>query len=281
METRGSLQIQTWEGATPAVSVAGRYRQPHWPPTMWGLIGTLLIHLLLLPSMLVVTGMNANRLIESPQPGRSGSRMNSDSEDLILLDLPSVNQGGSGLVKTDDLGPCSWQPKTIFAAAINLEVPHLEISEDQSDDGTADQSIPGDDGQSNRQHLAGIYSGQIRARIDRVWKRPRSAVSEANANLDKQQGADESFHCLVTIIQDSAGWVQETQLLSCNGSVAWQKSLVRAINQASPLPAPPDPKVFARAVTLNFVGFAFGPGMAPDEYESQSNVLAAEDSQTH
>ena len=68
-ETRGGLRIETWDAATPA---AGGYRQRYWPPTIWGLIGTLLIHLLLLPSMLVVTGMNAKRLIESPQLGRSG-----------------------------------------------------------------------------------------------------------------------------------------------------------------------------------------------------------------
>jgi hypothetical protein len=37
----------------------------------------------------------------------------------------------------------------------------------------------------------------------------------------------------------------------------------------------------ARSVILNFVGFAFGPGMATEEYESQNNVLAAEDSQIH
>jgi hypothetical protein len=47
-----------------------------------------------------------------------------------------------------------------------------------------------------------------------------------------------------------------------------------AINQASPFPALPDPTVFARAVTLNFVGFAFTPTMEADEYELASNSVA-------
>jgi hypothetical protein len=47
-----------------------------------------------------------------------------------------------------------------------------------------------------------------------------------------------------------------------------------ASNQASPLPAPPDPTVFARAVTLNFFGFALTPTMEADEYELGSNPVA-------
>jgi hypothetical protein len=44
-------------------------------------------------------------------------------------------------------------------------------------------------------------------------------------------------------------------------------SLVRAIQRASPLPAPPTPTVFTNALTLSFEAKAYGPGAREDEYE--------------
>jgi hypothetical protein len=56
-------------------------------------------------------------------------------------------------------------------------------------------------------------------------------------------------------------------MLDCNGSVAWQQSLVTAILVASPLPAPPSPTVFSHAVTMTFAGQVYSPGSPADDYE--------------
>jgi hypothetical protein len=278
-ETRGGLQIETWDAATPVVPTARRNRQRRWPSALWGVIGTLLVHLLLLRSVLVVTETPA-RPIELRRPGIPGPQMNSDSADLVLLDLAQANPDGA-LVKRDDLGANSWQPPTMLAVAVMMDLPPVDIPGDQPGDAAVNQSAVGTDGQTNKAHLAGIYSGQIRARIERIWRRPRTPVNEESGIADNLSHADDAFHCQVTIIQDSIGRVQETELVNCNGSIAWQQSLVRAINQASPLPAPPDPTVFAGAVTLNFVGFAFTPTMQPDEYELGSNPIAQASSPSH
>ena len=82
----------------------------------------------------------------------------------------------------------------------------------------------------------------------------------------------EYFHCQVQIVQDSSGNVQEILLPNCNGSVAWQHSLVLAIRQASPLPAPPSPTVFSPAIALEFVGYAYIAGGPDDEYETASTA---------
>jgi hypothetical protein len=79
--------------------------------------------------------------------------------------------------------------------------------------------------------------------------------------------ADETFRCQVEIVQDAHGNVAEILLPNCNGSVAWQQSLVSAIREASPLPAPPDQKVFSKSITLQFVSFAYRPGDPADNYE--------------
>lgn len=88
--------------------------------------------------------------------------------------------------------------------------------------------------------LYGQYLGQIDARIDRAWIRPRTPIGDAR------------FSCQVRIDQDAAGNVSDVVLERCNGSPRWRLSLVHAIESASPLPAPPDPAVFAPAVHMSF-----------------------------
>ena len=208
------------------------------------------------------------------QQGTPRPATNSGSEDLVLLDLPQAGRSGNAVATIDAFSTNRRFLTATIATALNVDLPQLDIPEDQSDEKTT-APITGDhDAQSDREHLVGIYSGQIRARIERIWRRPRTAVNEGSTDITNRQNADESFHCLVNIVQDSDGRVQETQLLNCNGSIAWQQSLVRAINQSSPLPAPPDPKVFTRTVTLRFLGLAFVPGVGSDEYEIQGNPVA-------
>ena len=103
--------------------------------------------------------------------------------------------------------------------------------------------------------ISGRYVGQIQARIERAWLRPRTAI-----------GAP-IFQCQVQVDQDGAGRVGEVTLLECNGDARWRLSLVRAITAASPLPAPPDPKVFARHVVLEFRAMAYSPAAEAELYE--------------
>jgi TonB C terminal len=116
------------------------------------------------------------------------------------------------------------------------------------------------DGQSGYGALEGRYLGQIRARIDRAWQRPRSAI-----------GAP-IFQCQVQVDQDRFGRVQQVTLLECNGGAPWQLSLVHAIEAASPLPAPSDPAVFVHHVLLTFRAIAYSRGEAAELYEPQSSA---------
>lgn len=112
--------------------------------------------------------------------------------------------------------------------------------------------------------LFGRYTGQIDARIQRAWRKPRGAIDEPSA-------AANTFRCQARIVQEASGAVKEIELMQCNGSPAWQLSLVRAIQLASPLPAPPDPSVFTSVLTLAFEGQPYAPGYREDEYEPASN----------
>ncbi len=106
-----------------------------------------------------------------------------------------------------------------------------------------------------RSALVGLYLGQIDARIERAWRRPRTPVD------------DGLFSCQVRIEQDFHGDVKEIALERCNGDLSWQISLVHAIQSASPLPAPSDPKVFTRVIRMGFRSEPYSAQALQDAYE--------------
>jgi hypothetical protein len=103
--------------------------------------------------------------------------------------------------------------------------------------------------------LAGRYLGQIDARIERAWRRPRTPVG------------DGLFTCRVRIEQDATGGVKEITLEHCNGDASWQVSLVHAIQAASPLPAPPAPSVFRRVLRMDFRAEPYSAQALQEDYE--------------
>jgi len=187
----------------------------------------------------------------------------SNADNLVLISLPTT--AIANLSTTQNLVSSlpnfsNMKVKTHIdvdsPALLGLET--LALSEDQASSGVASGA---DSVEQTR--LFGIYTGQIQARIDRVWRRPRTPVDEGTVSVDSAG----SFRCEAQIIQDIRGNVQEILLPRCNGSVAWQRSLVLAIQQASPLPAPPNVKVFTQSITLNFVGLPYVQGASSEEYE--------------
>jgi hypothetical protein len=115
--------------------------------------------------------------------------------------------------------------------------------------------------------MYGRYIGQITARIDRAWLRPRTPIGAS------------SFSCQVAVNQDAVGNVMQTVLEQCDGDTRWQLSLVQAIQSASPLPAPPDPDVFSRTLHLAFTAEAYSPNRSPDEYEPEAVARIVQDAQ--
>ena len=109
---------------------------------------------------------------------------------------------------------------------------------------------------AERAMLFGRYVNQINARIERAWMRPHVKPGGPNlwAPAFNQAGSATAvrFRCRVQIKQSGSGRVLEVTLLDCNSNPEWQQSLVNAIEAASPLPAPPNPAVFARSLVLNF-----------------------------
>jgi hypothetical protein len=160
----------------------------------------------------------------------------------------SASSGEQHAAKTATSPQLLPVPITDPLADLRLEVP--KVSADDSSN-TASSSADA----AMRSAMYGRYLGQIGARISRAWLRPRSAIGAA------------TFSCRVRIDQDSRGNVEDVTLEDCNGNQRWRLSLVRAIESASPLPAPPDPSVFTRIVHATFEGRVYEPGLPEAQYE--------------
>jgi hypothetical protein len=226
-----------------------------------GMVGTLILHSLFLPSILLCS----EGLTQHPPAVQDlESVPTSDAEVDITVVAPQTNHAAP----SDLLAAHAAQSAVLATSMVNNDIrpkpalPVFDVPDPPVDNprGTSVQSVA-ETGDYAR--LYGIYSGQIQARIDRLWRRPRSPITESTGNVHES----DEFHCLVNIIQDARGYVQEVSLPNCNGSSAWQKSLVVAIQQASPLPAPPNPKVFTHSIALSFSAFPYSPTTSADEYE--------------
>lgn len=154
------------------------------------------------------------------------------------------------------ISPPSSPPLRAIRVRDALPMPSSSAEPAQASDPASGQP----DGQSGLGAMYGRYLGQIHARIDRAWRRPRTAI-----------GAP-IFQCQVQLDQDSQGQVLEVTLFECNGGTSWQLSLVHAIEAASPLPAPPTPAVFAHHVLVEFRAAAYSTGAAAELYEPPGAV---------
>jgi colicin import membrane protein len=82
------------------------------------------------------------------------------------------------------------------------------------------------------------YRAELEQAIERSWIRPPSA----------QPG----LVCTLHVTQAPGGTVLDVRLGSCNGDAAVRESITNAVFRASPLPAPADPRAFARSLEIVF-----------------------------
>jgi hypothetical protein len=269
MDGPHNLRVEVWDPTAPVPAIMPVVSRRHLPPVLWGVLGTFLVHALIMSSAWRGTRTVMRAAHEVFSSGSAGAPNPSQSQNLVLLDVPV--EPARGKVKFDRV-PDPVLEWPALAPMARMRAPHILIPADAPDQETA--GLPSDSSDAAVAHAVGIYSGQIHARIERIWRRPRTPISVGDEKISREGSSTEAFQCVVTIVQDATGRVEGTDLLNCNGSSAWQESLVRAINQASPLPAPPNPKVFIRSITLQFIGFTYALGAEADAYE-QSNTAAA------
>jgi TonB C terminal len=260
--THRKMTIATWSDSQVPIAPQQRAHRRFLPPVAIGLAGSLLLHGLVLQTVVLGSGAHKIRPPEILQPG---SPLNKPADALVFVDLPNS-------AKTTDEIDEALAPIRAAIKDSPIPVTHPDPSPprdidslDLAEDKDSASSVDNGDG-TERARLFGIYTGQIQARVERIWRRPRTPV-QGGIDSRKTSNSAEYFHCQVQIVQESNGSVREIMLPNCNGSIAWQHSLVTAIQQAAPLPAPPSPAVFQRSIALSFIGYAYGAGSSEEDYE--------------
>jgi hypothetical protein len=258
------MDVADWlDAPLPTAPETRRSRGGILPPSLVGVLGTLLLHAMFIQSISFGTRGAKPRSPEAQETALSKSTTGVES--LVLISLPTINTAQaystSVISSLPDLSKMKIKPPISLDPPEFLNLESLALIEAQASNPSANEA----DG-TEVARLFGIYTGQIQARIDRVWRRPRTPINE-NASEKKPTDAGDSFQCEAQIVQDVRRNVQEILLPRCNGSPAWQRSLVLAIQQASPLPAPPSIKVFTQSITLKFVGLPYVEGASNEEYE--------------
>jgi hypothetical protein len=261
-----------------SITAGAKLAHNRWSPTprltrYIGLAGTLLLHGLAVHSISLGSHKSPQHELEESGVQRKASVVSpADALMLItLIDNPSPD--------TDPLGGAPLPALALDSIRGPIKVAEPTwVSVAGSDDNPTDSPpVAVDAGDSPQRALMyGHYTAQIGARIERAWIRPRSSVTPAASRGGRDQVEDDQrFRCKAQIRQDINGYVHEVLLLACNGTEEWRRSLVVAINQASPLPSPPVPKVFSASISLIFEAEAYRPGAPADEYESAGKSAAS------
>jgi hypothetical protein len=271
MNNDKNMDVVDWlDSHRPIVSRIRPARQPR-SPTVFGVLGTLLLHSLIVPSAFLGSQARRTHPPEIQEPSALVKSNADATESLVLITLPTISDSNQESIQ--DISSLPALRKLTLVSQINpdppafLNVEVLTLGEEQASRSTVNS---GDGIEQAR--LFGIYTGQIQARIERIWRRPRTPVNEI-AGSEVPATRDEVFQCRTQIVQDASGIVQEVLLLRCNGSLVWQRSLVIAIQQASPLPAPPSVNVFSHSISLDFLGLSYVAGSPDDDYEIASATV--------
>lgn len=228
-----------------------------WSSRMLSAVGALLLHAALLQGIALGTAPRTSRIPEERGPGASAVvAAAGEYMTLVVIKTPDAASSES----FEEIASRGMAPETGFIQMRSPDpAPLFDVSE-ASDPGADSVQAVGDPAAASV--LFGRYTDQLASRIQVAWKKPRTAIEASSATPSASV-----FRCKAQITQDAVGYVKEIELVDCNGGGAWQRSLVRAIQRASPLPAPPDPSVFTQRLTLAFEGRSFVAGGDESQYE--------------
>ena len=234
------------------------FPSPRRSAVVIGVLGTALLHTLLVLPFFLDLSLAQDRVLN--RSGAGASALSSPNEPLMtIVFIDEVSPAVERLAPLELLDLTSRGVELPELPVVLLSPdPSPATHADPKSEDTSDTTSP-EAAADRAQHalLYGRYLGQIQARIERAWMRPRSQI-----------GAPQ-FSCGARIAQDRKGDVVDVKLDHCKGTPQWQQSLESAIRTASPLPAPPDPSVYADRLWLTFRSEGFRPDGSADGFEPE------------
>jgi hypothetical protein len=243
-----SLSTLEW---TPVRPTPGLNRSL-WSTRVLGIVATVILHLMFAMPLVLGVAEKKKHTPESDGTVAAASR-GEQYESMILLDLSALSPSEADpSPPIDSEGITPEELELQLVSSFPISPPELAPENFEQDE--TDTKEAGDP--AGNAALFGRYMGQIAARIERAWMRPRSAIEGG------------TFECRVRIAQSSRGIVESIELQNCAPDDAWRESLISAIQRASPLSAPPEPRLFTPTLTLNFTGQQYVANQTPEhDYE--------------
>jgi colicin import membrane protein len=83
------------------------------------------------------------------------------------------------------------------------------------------------------------WSAAIKAKIQRLWRKPESASKGES--------------CQVYVRQTTGGYIEDVKVQQCTGDEEFRRSIEAAVLLASPLPPPPTPEIFDHELVFTFI----------------------------
>jgi hypothetical protein len=224
---------------------------------------TVLVHLLI--SAPLVLGYAAHKSKPKTPDGIGSVAWSSQgerAEAMILLDLSQLSASEEQDLEKPDIDAEGIVLEELKMMLASLDPkPPAELPIDEADLAETSNVAAGDP--TGSAAMFGRYMGQVSARIERAWMRPRTAIEGGH------------FDCRARIFQGRQGDVLSIELEGCGNDEAWKRSLTSAILRASPLSAPPEPWLFTETLTLKFSADQYVAGQSPEyQYEPASVRVA-------
>lgn len=229
-----------------------------------GLLGALAVHAVLVLPFILELSSTARKMPDRSGAGASALLSAAEPEMTAVF----INDSA----QPSDAPPPELEPlASRGSGALGLQVVVLSPNASAAGEAVPDESrAPPDssatvDDPAPRAQLYGRYVGQVQARIERAWMRPRTAI-----------GAP-TFSCRARIQQNHRGDVINVSFYHCNGTERWQQSLLSGIRSAVPLPAPPDASVYADVLWLSFSSYAFEEAGSSQGFEPEVRTASTVD----
>ncbi len=251
------------EDPAPAVARAPPARFSRLTSQAVGATATLLFHFLVTAPLLLGVSAHKARPRHPVGPGSvAWASQGSQYESMILLDLSALSAEQHSDQDAPDIKTDGIEIEELKLALASREIaPPPELRVEDAEEAETSNEAAGDP--AGAAALFGRYMGQIAARIDRTWMRPRTVAANGR------------FDCKARIAQDTRGNIVSIELQDCGPEARWRESLISAIKRASPLSAPSEQWLFAEIVTLRFSADQYEPGRTPEYlYEPQVSRVA-------
>ncbi len=190
------MDVSEWKNTPRYVVSQPPTARALWSPPLIGVFGTLLMHAII--AQLFYGIGNAQQALQSESQRHKASddqSKDSSTVSLVLVDQPP-SKDVSKRIAEELFRQISADTKRAIVVVLPdlpvMNVGDLVLGKDEQEQSVENQEQGDEDAR-----LFGVYTGQIHARIERIWRRPRSPISDQSTRLPWNHFSVKSRSCKI------------------------------------------------------------------------------------